>query len=74
MSHERFMLRIVARFGVAAALAAVAGTHAAAQTPLPESKGVRSAEIGDVRYDVTFDKLTAAQRMMKVTMTNGPRP
>jgi predicted metalloprotease with PDZ domain len=67
MSQERFMSRIVARLGVVAALAALGGTHAAAQAPLQESKGSPSAEIGDVRYDITFDKLTAAQRIMKVT-------
>jgi predicted metalloprotease with PDZ domain len=51
--------------------AAVIGILAAigANAPAQEAKPTTSAEIRDIRYDVTFDHTTAAQRTMKVATT-----
>src|SRR4051812_42554930 len=42
---------------------------AGAQTPLQESPRATSAELRDMRYDVTYDHTTAPQRIMKVSTT-----
>ncbi|HEY2856103.1 MAG TPA: PDZ domain-containing protein [Gemmatimonadaceae bacterium] len=40
-----------------------------AQARAPESRSGASAEVRDVRYEVTFDRTTAAQRVTKVAMS-----
>jgi len=55
---------------VSALLAAAAfGRLSGAQTPLQESARATSAELRDIRYDVTYDRTTAPQRIMKVATT-----
>src|SRR5690348_11907991 len=53
---------------VAAALIFV-GTPLQAQAPAREPKLTASADIQDIRYDVTFDHVAAASRNVKVAMT-----
>ena len=59
------MIRVV----LAVAAYGGVGRLAGAQTPLQESARVMSAELRDIRYDVTYDHTTAPQRVMKVATT-----
>jgi predicted metalloprotease with PDZ domain len=61
------MLRIrVAAALIFATVCAAASGHAQAALG---ARAAASAEIRDIRYDVTFDHTTAAQRLMKVAVT-----
>ena len=40
-----------------------------AQAPARDSRSPASADIQDIRYDVTFDRTTAASRTVKVAMS-----
>ena len=57
----RVLLAVVALGGL--------GKLSGAQTPLPESARTTSAELRDLRYDVTYDHTTAPQRIVKVATT-----
>lgn len=59
------MIRVV----LAAIAVGGVGPLADAQTPLQESARTTSAELRDMRYDVTFDHTTAPQRIVKVATT-----
>jgi len=59
MSRHRMVLAVLA--------GAAFGRLSDAQTPLQESARVTSAELRDMRYDVTYDRTTAPQRIIKVT-------
>ena len=58
MLRHRMVLALLA--------AAASGRQSGAQTPLQESARATSAELRDMRYDVTYDHTTAPQRIMKV--------
>ena len=59
----------VIRVLLAAVALGSAGRSSRAQTPLQESARVTSAELRDIRYDVTYDHTTAPQRILKVATT-----
>ena len=61
MSRHRMVIAVLA--------AAAFGRLSGAQTPLQESARGTSAELRDIRYDVTYDHTTAPQRIMKVATT-----
>ena len=60
--------RVIQVLLTAAAFAGVARLSGA-QTPVQESARATSAELRDMRYDVTYDHTTAPQRIMKVATT-----
>ena len=49
-----------------AAAALLAAAHAGAQAPTPGAPSAVSADVQDIRYDVTFDRAMAATRTVKV--------
>jgi predicted metalloprotease with PDZ domain len=51
------------------ALILVSGTRASGQAPAVPAPPAISASLSDVRYDVTFTRQTAADRLARVTMT-----
>lgn len=61
-------IRVVGPLAVAAVCGALASLHAQA-VPATGVPGAPSAEIRDIRYDVTFDHTTGPQRLMKVSTT-----
>src|SRR3954451_25014233 len=59
----------VFRVLLASAAFAAVSRLAGAQTPLQEPPRATSAELRDMRYDVTYDHTTAPQRIIKVSTT-----
>jgi predicted metalloprotease with PDZ domain len=57
------------RWSVVAVALVVVASALQAQAVGREPKRTASADVQDIRYDITFDHLTAASRMVKVAMT-----